>query len=95
MLILDRDAETLTALRALAEQLHGARIEMDSRAGVRAHITVRRPTIAVVAVNRPKAILSCSCQRWPPVKHDRRSVRWSVPNRRAYVTSDGTFGVSA
>jgi EAL domain-containing protein (putative c-di-GMP-specific phosphodiesterase class I) len=51
LLILDRDPKSLEVLRAVAESLDCDRIEVDSAAGLKEILSVRRPTIAVLAVD--------------------------------------------
>lgn len=51
MLILDRDTESLGILRTVADRLGCDRIEVESAEGLREILAVRRPTIAVLAVD--------------------------------------------
>lgn len=51
MLILDRDAESLGILRTVADRLGCDRIEVESAERLREILAVRRPTIAVLAVD--------------------------------------------
>ena len=52
MLILDRDAGSLSVLRSVADRLGCDRIEVDALEGLSEILAVRRPTIAVLAIDK-------------------------------------------
>jgi len=55
MLIIDHDPDSLVVLRTVADHLGCDRVESESSASLKDILAVRRPTIAVLALDAPEA----------------------------------------